>query len=75
MDKVLSLVTSDPGDRRKYGGDSSTDQLNCVHTFYILTAFAIIMQAGHIIGTPIACWSPAHFTDTHADYTNTVWHL
>ncbi|KAK2150450.1 hypothetical protein LSH36_404g00013 [Paralvinella palmiformis] len=72
MERIISLVTADPSDWRLYGGDSVTDQLSSVHTFYLLMGFAFIVQAGHLIGSPIECWCPAHFTSTHSAYTDKV---
>ena len=71
MDRLL-LVLSDAGDSRVGGGDSFTDRLNCRYTTLVLGIFAILVTTKHYVGDPISCWCPAHFTDSHVDYTNKV---
>ena len=74
MEKVVGLI-ADLGDTRKGGGDSFCDRLNCRYTVYVLAIIALGITTKQYFGdTPIACWCPAHFTDSHVEFTNKVSH-
>ena len=73
MERVFTFIGDFNGDVRDSGADSFSDRLSCVMTVVLLGAFALaISTAQWAGGSPMACWCPPHFTDTHEDYTNTV---
>ena len=53
-------------------GDSYTDQLNSIYTTFMLTTFSTMIAALYFVHVPIVCWCPAHFDDTHAEFTDKV---
>jgi hypothetical protein len=52
--------------------DSFSDQLNCVYSTFILMTLSVTITTLYFVSTPIACWCPAHFEDSHARFTNKV---
>ena len=66
----LSAMIGNLGDARIGGADSFVDRLNCRYTVYIFVVSAFFVTARHYVGDPIGCWCPAHFSDSHVDYTN-----
>ena len=72
MDKIVGLI-ADLSDTRTGGGDSFCDRLNCRYTVYVCVVLALGITTKTFFGdTPIACWCPAHFTDSHVEFTNKV---
>ena len=53
-------------------GDGAGDQLNSVHTVYMLLAFSGFSLSGFFFVEPIECWCPAFFTKSHVKFTNKV---
>ena len=52
--------------------DSFSDQLSCVYTAFILTTLSMLIATLYFVNTPICCWCPAHFEDSHERFTNKV---
>ena len=38
----------------------------------LLACFTVVVTASQYVGTPIHCWSPAYFTDSHTAFTDSV---
>ena len=73
MERVATALGLAQNDNRVGGGDSFVDRLSCSYTVMILAVFAALITTKQWLGeVPIACWCPAHFTDTHEDFTNNV---
>ncbi len=53
-------------------GDSTTDQLNAVHTCVLLVTIGALIQAKYLLETPVNCFCPAHFTKSQEDYADSV---
>ena len=72
MDRLLFMF-GDLSDPRLGGGDSYCDRLNCQWTVFVLLLFAILITTNmYVFGEPVSCWCPAHFENSHVDYTNKV---
>ena len=71
MERISAMI-GDLGDARVGGADSFSDRLSCRYTVFIFVLLAFFVTARHYVGEPIGCWCPAHFTDSHVDYTNKV---
>lgn len=52
--------------------DDFSDRLSRKYTTSILLVFAFVVSTKQFVGQPISCWCPAHFTDSHRAYTDTV---
>lgn len=73
MDRLSSFLAAS-SDPLKGGGDTFADRLNCKYTPSLLFLFVFIITTKNIVGAPIACWCPDHFTDSQVDFTNQVWY-
>ena len=49
--------------------DDWVDRLNHLWTVVILVIFAVFISGGQYVGSPIECWTPAHFTGAFVSYT------
>ncbi|CAD5126051.1 unnamed protein product [Dimorphilus gyrociliatus] len=67
MDKVLEVVEGFHPDLKD---DDSVDRLNSRWTVIILMIFCVVVAGETYVGTPIKCWAPQHFTDSHEKYMN-----
>ena len=50
--------------------DDSSDRLSYRITVGILIVSSILIGTKQLVGDPITCWIPAHFTGNHEHYTN-----
>ena len=50
--------------------DDFSDRLAYRFTSILLVCFAFLVSAKEFVGDPINCWSPAHFSGSQEDYTN-----
>lgn len=73
MDK-MSVVRSlmHIGEKGGVSVDDVIDQLNHQYTSALLVIFTVLVSAKQYVGEPISCWCPAHFTDSHVEFTNSV---
>lgn len=67
MDQVLEVIDDFHPDLKD---DDSVDRLNSRWTVVILMIFCVIVAGETYVGTPIKCWAPQHFTDSHEKYMN-----
>ena len=73
MERLAMALGMGQKDSRLGGGDSFVDRLSCSYTVFVLGIFAVSVTANQWLGeVPISCWCPAHFTDSHKDFTNKV---
>jgi len=52
--------------------DDFTDRLTRRHSVCLLILFSLIITTKQYVGEPMFCWCPAHFTDSHKHYANTI---
>jgi len=52
--------------------DDLPDRINHRYTVMLLSIFTVIVTATQYVGSPIHCWSPAYFTDSHAAFADNV---
>ena len=52
--------------------DNYADRLSRLYSVAISITFAFIVTTKQFVGSPIHCWCPAQFTDSHRDYANAV---
>ncbi|KAI0215486.1 Innexin unc-7 [Lamellibrachia satsuma] len=52
--------------------DDYVDRLSHQFTVIMLVCFSFLVSTKQFVGKPISCWCPAHFTDSHKDYANTI---
>ena len=52
--------------------DDFADRLTHRHTVTILIIFCILVGSSQFVGSPIACWVPAHFSGSMTSYTNNI---
>ena len=72
MDQLFSVLGIADANSAQVG-DSFADKLNSIHTVVILLTLAIILQALQWAAlSPIECWCPAHFEDSHKAFANKV---
>ncbi|KAL8564089.1 hypothetical protein ACOMHN_034566 [Nucella lapillus] len=48
--------------------DDCVDRLNHVHTVVVLTLLAFIATGSMLVGSPMNCWTPAHFSYSYESY-------
>ncbi|KAL8564087.1 hypothetical protein ACOMHN_034564 [Nucella lapillus] len=48
--------------------DDSADRLNHVHTVVLLVLFAFTATGSMLVGSPMDCWTPAHFSYSYESY-------
>lgn len=52
--------------------DDFADRLTHRYTVAILIIFCILVGSSQFVGSPIACWVPAHFSGSMTTYTNNI---
>ncbi len=52
--------------------DDYADRLSHRHTVILLIVFTLLVGSTQFVGSPIACWTPAHFTGSMNQYTNYI---
>lgn len=57
---------------RFHTDDDHIDRLSRRYTVIVLVGFAVLVTTKQFVGTPINCWCPAQFTDSHKDYANAL---
>lgn len=58
------------GELRCHKDDNFVDRMSRLYTLMIATSFAFLVTTKQYVGSPIHCWCPAQFTESHIDYTN-----
>ena len=72
MERLFALI-GDAADPRVGGADTYIDRLNCKWTVSILIfCSAAITTKMFVFGSPVSCWCPAHFENSHCDFANKV---
>ena len=71
MDRLLRSLLS-LKDFKYRRDDDFCDRLSRQYTSSLMVLFAIIVSTKQFVGDPISCWCPAHFTESHRTYTNTI---
>ena len=56
----------------EFNDDDMVDRLNHHFTVLFLTVAMVVVTTTQYVGSPINCWCPAYFTDSHIDFTNKV---
>jgi hypothetical protein len=57
---------------QKIQDDDFADRLSHRYTVIFLLVFCILVGSSQFVGSPIACWAPAHFTGAMVTYTNYI---
>jgi hypothetical protein len=52
--------------------DNYADRLSRLYSVTIAITFAFIVTTKQFVGSPIHCWCPAQFTDSHREYADAV---
>jgi len=52
--------------------DDYVDRLSRLYTVMVVVMFAVLVTTKQFVGSPINCWCPAQFTDSHVDYANAL---
>ena len=52
--------------------DDWSDRLSRRQTIIILIIFCILVGSSQFVGSPIACWTPAHFSGSMTTYANSI---
>ena len=71
MDRLLRTLFS-VKEAKVRRDDDFVDRLSRTYTSSLLVVFACIVSTKQFVGDPISCWCPAHFTESHRQYTNTI---
>jgi len=71
MYKILSLLFGVKEVRFRCD-DDFVDRMSRRYSSSIFLLFALVVTTKQYVGDPIYCWCPAHFTDSHKQYTNMV---
>ncbi len=71
MDRLLRTVLSIKEVKTRHD-DDFVDRLTRSYTTTLLVTLSFIVTTRSYVGDPIACWCPAHFTESHRQYTNTI---
>ena len=71
MDRLLRTVLSLREVKFRHD-DDFIDRLSRQYTTGLLTILAFLVSTRQFVGDPISCWCPAHFTESHRQYTNTI---
>lgn len=71
MDKLFKSVLS-IRELKFHVDDDYIDRLSRQYTVVLMVLFAFLVSTKQFVGSPINCWCPAEFTESHVDYTNAV---
>lgn len=71
MDKLVRVLLS-VREFKVRNDDDFVDKLNRQYSVSLLVTFSLIVSTKQFVGEPIKCWCPAHFTESHRDYANTI---
>ena len=69
MDKLVSLVTSNPKVKNPRDDDFA-DRLSSRYTVIYLVVAAVLVSFRSYVGSPITCWAPVHFHSSHKKFAN-----
>ena len=71
MDRLFKSVLS-IRELKFHIDDDYVDRLSRQYTVVVLVCFAFLVSTKQFVGTPINCWCPAEFTESHIEYTNAI---
>ena len=71
MEKVLRGLFNLKEVKLRYD-DDIYDRLSRRYSVSLFICFCIVVTTTQYVGSPIKCWCPAHFTDSHKSYTDTI---
>ena len=71
MDKLFKSVLS-IRELKFHVDDDYVDRLSRQYTVIMSILFAFLVSTKQFVGTPINCWCPAEFTESHVDYANSI---
>lgn len=71
MERALRTLLS-VRELRSGHDDDLSDRLTRKFTTSMLVVLALVVTTKQFVGEPINCWCPAHFTDSHRHYANTI---
>ena len=71
MDRLLRTLLSIKDFKSRHD-DDFCDRMSRQWTTTMLILLAMIVSTKQFVGDPISCWCPAHFTESHRTYTNTI---
>ena len=56
----------------EFNDDDMVDRMNHHFTVLFLIVAMAVVTTTQYVGSPITCWCPAYFTNSHIDFTNKV---
>jgi len=71
MDRLFKSALS-VRELKPHTDDDYADRLSRLYTVTVLVCFAFLVTTKQFVGSPIRCWCPAQFTESHRDYTDAV---
>ena len=71
MERIFRLLFNIKELQHRYD-DDYVDRLSKRYTVSVLLFFTLIVTTTQYVGSPIRCWCPAQFTDSHKLYANTI---
>jgi Innexin len=71
MDRMISTVAK-LAQTSARNDDDIVDRLHHRYTVLFLIIFTVVVSTTQYVGTPIHCWSPAYFSQSHERYTDRV---
>ena len=71
MERLFKSTLS-VGELRLHKDDNYVDRLSRLYTVMIVVSFSFLVTTKQFVGSPIHCWCPAQFTDSHVDYANSL---
>nr|AFC34077.1 INX16 [Hirudo verbana] len=71
MDRLFKSVLS-IRELKFHVDDDYVDRLSRQYTVVLMVLFAFLVSTKQFVGSPINCWCPAEFKESHVDYTNAV---
>jgi hypothetical protein len=70
MDAALAILGKVQSLEAK--NDDVIDRLSRRYTFFLLATLSAVVSTKQLVGEPITCWCPAHFTSNHQEFTNKI---